>query len=348
MKKLMSAALSGGKVSDVYFSSSLKELDEKLKEYGDNTLYVFDENTRNLIDRSGRKCVVLKSGEENKSFESIKTIIDSAIDFSLSRDSLFIAIGGGVICDMTAFAASLYMRGARVLLVPTTLLSQVDASVGGKSGIDYRKLKNIIGSFYPAETIILDSESLKSLSDEEFLSGLGEVIKHAFLAKDDELYDFLVKNREKILSRDSAALTKLVYLSLLVKQSYIERDPEEKKGIRSFLNLGHTFGHALESITDYKVKHGYGVVWGTVMAALSGNAIGITPDAYKAKMLSLISLYPFDTQYKVPEEKLAAFLSAIKNDKKKKNGEVKFVFMEGQGKPLLHPLSDETVASVVS
>lgn len=348
MDKLFRAALAAGKYSDVYSTSSLTDLDESLKEYDSNSIFVFDENTKDLINRDNRSCVILKSGEEYKSFDSIKTILDKAIESGLSRDSIFIAIGGGVVCDMTAFAASVYMRGARTMLVPTTLLSQVDASVGGKSGIDYRNLKNIVGSFFPAETIIICSEALKSLPEDEFVSGLGEVVKHAFLSPNNELYDFLAANRDKILSRDSEALSMLLYESLLVKKHFIEQDPEEKKGIRSFLNLGHTFGHALESITDYKVKHGIGVAWGCAKAAEAGAIIGITDKAYSERMKQLLALYPFNAEYKVAKEDLPAYLAAIRNDKKKKNGEVKYIFMKGQGEPVLSPLSDDIVSIVVS
>lgn len=348
MEKLFRAALAAGKYSDVYSSSSIEEVDEMLREYDSNSIFVFDENTKDLINRDNRRCVILESGEEHKNFDSIKCILDKAIESGLSRDSVFIAIGGGVICDMTAFAASVYMRGARVVLVPTTLLSQVDASVGGKSGIDYRNLKNIVGSFYPAETIIICSDALKSLPGDEFISGLGEVVKHAFLSPNDNLYSFLALNRDKILSRDSKVLSELLHESLLVKKHFIEQDPEEKKGIRSFLNLGHTFGHALESITDYRVKHGVGVAWGCVKAADAGVIIGITDKSYSDKMKYLLSLYPFDGDYKVDEADLASYLGAIKNDKKKKNGVVKYVFMKRQGEPVLSPLSDDVVKSVVS
>lgn len=348
MDKLFRAALAAGKYSDVYSSSSLFELDERLKEYDSSSIFVFDENTKDLIKRANRRCVILKSGEEHKNLESIKAILDKAIDSGLSRDSVFIAIGGGVICDMTAFAASIYMRGSRAILVPTTLLSQVDASVGGKSGIDYRNLKNIVGSFFPAETIIICSEALRSLPEDEFISGLGEVVKHSFLSPNDNLYSFLENNRDKILSRDSDTLSVLLHESLLVKKHFIEQDPEEKRGIRSFLNLGHTFGHALESITDYKVKHGIGVAWGCAKAAEAGVLAGITDKAYCEKMKHLLSLYPFNAEYKVSKEMLAEYLAAIKNDKKKKNGEVKFVFMKSQGEPMLSPLSDDIASSVVS
>ncbi len=347
MEKVFSAKLMGGKISDVYFSSSRKNVDEMLSEFGSNTLFVFDENTKDLISRNGRNAIVLPAGEEYKTLESITKILDKALSLALSRDSLFIAVGGGVICDMTAFAASIYMRGARALLVPTTLLSQVDASVGGKSGVDYSGYKNLVGSFFPAETIIIDSEMLCSLPDSEFLSGMGEVVKHAFLSPDERLYDFLRLNSSKIMQRNPSALKDMVMLSLEVKKHYIELDPEEKLGIRSFLNLGHTFSHALETITDYQVSHGLGVAWGVKMAMDAGVLIGVTDKAYRDKALDLLSLFPFRLDYDF-RDKLADYLDAIGKDKKKTNGSVKFVLMEGQGKPVLAELDSTSIISVVS
>ena len=347
MEKVFSAKLMGGRISEVYFSSSRKSVDEKLSEFGSNSLFVFDENTKDLVSRCGRNTIVLPSGEEYKTLESITKILDKALSLSLSRDSLFIAVGGGVICDMTAFAASIYMRGARTLLVPTTLLSQVDASVGGKSGVDYSGYKNLVGSFFPAEMIIIDSEMLISLPDDQFLSGMGEVVKHAFLSPDNRLFDFLRSNSDKIMQRDADVLKEMVKLSLEVKKHYIELDPEEKRGIRSFLNLGHTFSHALETITDYQVSHGLGVAWGVKMALDAGVLTCITEKDYRDKAVELLSMFPFRLDYDFGD-KLDDYLDAIGKDKKKKNGTVKFVLMEGQGRPVLSELDSTSILKVVS
>lgn len=347
MEKVFTANLKGGAKSNVFFSTSLDELSDKLNSYGENVLFVCDENTKELVDLDSSRSVVLPSGEENKTYKSIGVILAKALELSLARDSLFIAIGGGVICDMTAFASSIYMRGARCVLVPTTLLSMVDASVGGKSGIDYFGYKNLIGTFFPAEDILICLESLESLNDKEYLCGLGEVLKHAYLSPDERLFKFLGVNRDKILSRDLKVLSEMVYLSLEVKRYYIELDPEEKMGIRSFLNLGHTFGHALEAITNYSVSHGEGVAWGVRKALEVGVKAGITSEDYKDKALSLLFLYPFNFGYEFTVDKLSLFMEAIQKDKKKSSGSVKFVLMEGQGKPCLKTLSDEEIKSVL-
>ncbi len=347
MEKVFSAQLQGGKSSDVYFSSSRESVDEKLREFGGNSLFVFDSNTAGLLSADGRNSIVLPNGEEYKTLESVQMILDKALSLSLSRDSVFVAVGGGVICDMTAFAASVYMRGARAVLVPTTLLSQVDASVGGKCGVDYNGYKNLVGSFFPAESIFIDSEMLLSLPDSEFISGMGEVVKHAFLSPDRRLYDFLYENSRRILGRDAESLSDMVRLSLEVKKHYIELDPEETRGIRSFLNLGHTFSHALETVTGYSVSHGLGVAWGVQKAMDAGVIAGITPQPYRDEASALLSLFPFRMDYD-PSGDLDGYIDAIGKDKKKQNGHVRFVLMKGQGEPVLSELSQDVVISAVA
>lgn len=348
MDKVFTATLKGGISSDVYFSLSIESLNEKLKAYGDNVLYVFDSNTENILSYKPKNSITLSPGESEKRWESIDLILKKAVELSLARDSVFIAVGGGVICDMTAFAASVYMRGARVVLVPTTLLSMVDASVGGKTAIDYMNLKNFVGTFYPAEDILICLETLNTLSEKEYVSGLGEVVKHAFLSADDTLYTFMDENRDAILNRDLEAMSEMVKLSLFVKKHFIELDPEEKKGIRSFLNLGHTFGHALETISEYGVSHGEGVAWGMGRAFEAGMRCGNTPKEYLEKANALIGKYPFDLGYRVPESRLDDYMVAIKSDKKKSSGSVKYVLIENQGKPVLSILPDDIVRSIVS
>lgn len=348
MEKVFTATLKGGATSDVFFSLRIKDLCEKLAQYGKNSIYVFDSNTENILGYIPENSIVLPPGEKEKRWESIDAILKKALSLGLARDSVFIAIGGGVICDMTAFAASVYMRGARAVLVPTTLLSMVDASVGGKTAIDYMGLKNFVGTFYPAEDILICLETLNTLSEKEYLSGLGEVVKHAFLSQDEVLYDFMKENRGKILSRDLSAMSEMVKLSLYVKKYFIELDPEEKKGIRSFLNLGHTFGHALESISGYGISHGEGVAWGVYKAFQIGTELGVTPKEYASRSLSLLSSYPFDVSYKVSEEDKASFSDALGKDKKKSSGSVKYVLMEGQGKPVLKVIDKSSVIDIVS
>lgn len=347
MDRIFSVPLKGGSYTDVFSAESLGELENALLEYKDNALFVADSNTERYLP-DGVNRLVLPPGEKEKNWASIDRILSAALSLGLARDSVFVALGGGVILDMTAFAASLYMRGARAVLVPTTLLSMVDATLGGKTGIDYGGGKNLVGTFYPAESVIISPDTLSTLTDKEYRCGLGEVVKHAFLSSDRRLYDFLLSNREDILRRNSAVMGEMIKLSLEVKIEYITRDPEEKKGIRSALNLGHTFGHALEAMRGFEVSHGEGVAWGMGRAFEVGKNIGETPSDYADEALSLIDSFGFDTSYRVRKEDFPSFYGAIGKDKKKKGGEVKFVLMKGQGEPVLLPLEKKTVEEAVT
>ena len=347
MERLFSVPLKGGAYTDVYSVKTENEFGECLSGYGSNVLFVADSNTARYLP-DGVPSLVLPPGEREKNWSSIDRILSKALSLGLARDSVFIAVGGGVILDMTAFAASVYMRGARVVLVPTTLLSMVDATLGGKTGIDYCGGKNLVGTFYPAEDVIIAPHTLSTLSDKEYRCGLGEVVKHAFLSHDSRLYDFLERHRDAVLNRSDSVMMDMISLSLEVKIDYITADPEEKKGIRSALNLGHTFGHALEAMRGFEVSHGEGVAWGMGRAFEVGRNIGETPSDYADEALSLIDSFGFDTSYRVRKEDFPSFYGAIGKDKKKKGGEVKFVLMKGQGEPVLLPLEKKTVEEAVT
>ena len=344
MEKLFSVPLKG-RNTDVY-SVTHDEIEKEIAAYS-SALSIFDENTAEAYGSVPSSSLILKAGESEKRWESIDKILSTAFDNGLARDSMFFGIGGGVILDMSAFAASIYMRGARSILVPTTLLAAVDATLGGKTGIDYSGAKNAVGTFFPAEKVLIAPSLLKTLPESEYKSGLGEVLKHALLSSDDTLFSFLVENKDKVLSRDEAIVNEMIRLSLEVKILYITKDPEERLGIRSSLNLGHTFGHALESLLNYSVSHGEGVAWGVVRALAIGMELGITEKGFGEKGVELFNLYGFDESYRVPETLFEDYFSAIGKDKKKKGGEVRFVLMEGQGKPLLLPLSKDDVKRTV-
>lgn len=333
------------KETSLYFTRDCNSLKNYLLNLN-SFVIVADENT-SYLSPFPEKTIVLKSGEENKNWESVDKILSFALKNELARDSYFIALGGGVICDMTSLSASLYMRGAKLCLYPTTLLCMVDATLGGKTAIDYNGLKNLVGTFYPADDIIININTLSSLSDREFLSGMGEVVKHALLSDNDELYNILLDEKDKILSRNGDELEKIVKLSLYVKKSYIERDPREEKGIRSALNFGHTFGHALESITSYSVSHGEAVVWGMKKALTAALLLGITNEEFYLYAINLISSYPFSANEKVKKNDYMAFLDATKKDKKKKGGKTRFVLLSELGKPVLETLTDEQVLALL-
>jgi 3-dehydroquinate synthase len=304
--------------------------------------------------------LVLEPGEEHKNLESIERILNAALSAGLARDSLFVGFGGGVVTDMTAFAASLYMRGAALELVPTTLLAMADAAIGGKTGIDFGNYKNCVGSFYPAQKIHISVDLLSSLGDTEYRSGLAEVFKTALLYA-PKLFQILGEKKELILSRNRELLGEIVKRCVQAKAHVVERDLHEK-GERMFLNLGHTFGHALESVAGFgSITHGDAVAWGIARALALGEKLGITDPEYTAEVLPVLESYGWSSapvhpvlSARVSSGELAAnsiagnLLAAMKNDKKKKGGNIRFVIQREINSTLVTEASDSDVLAVLS
>ena len=213
--------------------------------------------------------LVLEPGEGHKTIENVLAIVRTSLDCGLQRSSTFVGIGGGVICDMTAFAASIFKRGARLELVPTTLLAMVDAAVGGKTGCDFDSYKNMIGTFYPASRIHILGDFLQSLPESEYRSGLAETLKTALLYA-PKLFSILQNQREQVMGRDPELVRQIIRRCVIAKASIVEKDLTET-GLRMQLNLGHTFGHAIEKCADFTVPHGFGVGIGMAIAAAANN-----------------------------------------------------------------------------
>lgn len=345
MRNLFSCSL-GPHVTQVVSVDSIDEIVRSHADIERSVLWVCDTNTRQFLP-ADLQVVVLPSGEVSKNWTSIEHIVSVAKERGLARDSKFLAVGGGVVCDMTAFAASIYMRGCSVSLVPTTLLAMVDASLGGKTAIDLLGAKNLVGTFYPAKEVYVCAQTLKTLGDAEFRNGLGEVLKHAVLSPDDSLATFLSENRMEILQRNAAVLEQMIMASLAVKRQYIEQDPTEKHGIRDALNLGHTFAHALESVGNLSTwSHGEAVAWGVVKALQAGVAEGITDKGFAERYSELFTEYGFGIDWEITD--VPAFLAALQSDKKKRASMVRFVLMAGQGKHILRPLDAPLVTELVS
>ena len=304
-------------------------------------LQVFDTWTAPLFPVSEVPRHVWPAGEQYKAWPQIDGLLARALDLGLARDSTIGGIGGGVVTDMAAFGASLYMRGCRLVLVPTTLLGMVDAALGGKTGVDYGGLKNLVGTFYPAHELRIWPGALKTLSERDYRSGLAEVLKHAFLGETD-LLALLEDRREAVLARDEAVLDELVRRAVLVKAGVVQRDFREQ-GERAFLNLGHTFGHALEAVMgfDGSWTHGEAVAWGMARAFDLGRALGKTDPVWAQRAVSLIEAYGLRTR--APGAESGAILHAMKNDKKKKGGQVRFVLQQTAGSTFQQPVDDVDV-----
>ena len=250
-----------------------------------------------------------------------------------------------MIGDISAFAASIYMRGIRLTLLPTTLLAMVDASIGGKTGIDFGGAKNSVGTFYPAEEVLMCLSVLDTLPEREFRTGLVEGIKHALL-DDAELFASFQSRREAIFERDVDLIKRIVATSLRVKGTIVESDPKET-GIRAHLNLGHTFGHALEAATGFRtVTHGEAVAWGIGKAMKLGLALNLTDHTYAKDVWRLLDDYGYPIRG--VDFGVDSLITVMKADKKKKAGKLRFVIQERLGKTRLVNASDRIIDEVLS
>ncbi|GHU92332.1 3-dehydroquinate synthase [Spirochaetia bacterium] len=331
-------------------------------------LLVCDENTRPIACGIADKrqdglltpICILKAGEVHKNWQSVEQILLAAKEAGLGRDGVFIAVGGGVVSDLTAFAASIYMRGARLCIVSTTLLGMVDAAVGGKTGFDLFGAKNFAGTFFPAPRIYLPIESLKTLPQKEWKSGMAELIKTAVLDKDEEFFRLIESLTgdfpQKLLEEKPETLINCIARSVALKGCIVEADPRETAGSsgsgtkRALLNLGHTFAHALESVAGLgRLSHGEAVAWGMARSCELGLALGITPRSRAGAITALLRASSYETATPHPlQGDDETFLKAIGGDKKKKGGKLTFVVPAAQGAELVGDISESLLLSIIN
>jgi 3-dehydroquinate synthase len=267
--------------------------------------------------------VEIPEGEAQKTVETVHRIWDHLIEHGYTRQSALVALGGGVVGDMTGFAAATYMRGIAFIQVPTTLLAMVDSSVGGKTGVNLTRAKNSVGAFWQPKRVFMDLAFLRTLPIEEFRSGFAEVIKHGVI-RDAGYFEFLEKNLERIFALDGAAMTHVVAGSCRVKADVVAHD-ERESGLRAILNYGHTVGHAIEALSGYgQVRHGEAVAIGMVAAARIARAIGVcTDEALTDRLERLIEASGLPARIQGLE--LQAVLDRMKSDKKVLDGCLRFV-----------------------
>ncbi len=276
--------------------------------------------------------VILPDGEAYKDWQTLNLIFDGLLQSRAERKTTLIALGGGVIGDMTGFAAASYQRGVPFIQVPTTLLSQVDSSVGGKTGINHPLGKNMIGAFYQPKVVLADTDTLKTLPPRELSTGLAEVIKYG-LIWDAEFFAWLEANMQKLLALDEAAISHAIYRSCEIKAQVVAQD-EREGGIRAILNLGHTFGHAIESGMGYgNWLHGEAVAAGMVLAADASRRKGWLSDADVARSRALIRAAGLpDT---APALGVDKYLEYMGHDKKVEAGKIRFVLLKKIGEAII-------------
>jgi 3-dehydroquinate synthase len=273
--------------------------------------------------------MVLPDGEATKSLGYLSDIHDRLVENRFERSDFIIAFGGGVIGDIAGFAAATYLRGINFIQVPTTLLADVDSSVGGKTGIDHPKGKNLIGAFYQPKAVLIDVDLLKTLDKRELINGFAEVIKYGAVL-DAGFFAYLEKGYEKVLSYDKDALTHIIERSCSIKAEVVKED-EKEAGLRSVLNFGHSLGHAVETLYNYEtVKHGEAISIGMVFAAALSKKMGLCSEETVKRIRNLIknSGLPSDIPGFTPEQ----YINAMKLDKKVSEKQIKFVLVKDIGK----------------
>ncbi|WP_038500833.1 bifunctional shikimate kinase/3-dehydroquinate synthase AroKB [Janthinobacterium agaricidamnosum] len=274
--------------------------------------------------------IVLPDGEEHKNWSSLMTIFDTLLEHKCDRKTTLVALGGGVIGDLTGYAAASYMRGINFVQVPTTLLAQVDSSVGGKTGINHPLGKNMIGAFYQPRVVIADTSTLETLPARELAAGLAEVIKHGAII-DAAFFDWIEANIEKLVARDKGALAYAIARSCEIKAEVVRQD-EREGGLRAILNFGHTFGHAIEAGLGYgEWLHGEAVGCGMVMAADLSQRMGLIDADSAARVRALVEAAGLPVT--APDLGIERWLELMEVDKKNEGGAIKFILLKPLGSP---------------
>ena len=271
--------------------------------------------------------VVLPDGEEHKNVDVLMKVFDKALDARLDRQTTFVALGGGVIGDMTGFAAASYQRGVHFVQIPTTVMAMVDSSVGGKTGVNHPAGKNMIGAFYQPRCVLVDTDTLSTLPDREYASGMAEVVKYG-LIRDADFFEWQERNVDALMARDGDVVVRAIERSCVNKAEVVALD-EKEGGVRATLNLGHTFGHAIETGIGYgEWLHGEAVSVGMVMAADMSERLGWTDESIARRTLDLLK--KFNLPVDVPEcMTVETFEKLMAVDKKAANGKLRLILLKG-------------------
>ncbi len=342
---------------DIVFSKGFEELPEELKAFDvadrkicivtdSNVDELYGEQVLNLLQNSCAKAVkyAFPAGEESKNLDTVKEVYKFLIEEKFDRKDMLVALGGGVVGDLTGFTAATYLRGIDFIQIPTTLLAQADSSIGGKTGVDFDGYKNMVGAFKMPRLVYMNISVLATLEDRQFFSGFAEIMKHGII-KDSIYYEWLIENMYEICERDPDTLLEMVQRSCNVKKLVVEKDPTEQ-GDRALLNLGHTIGHAIEKAKNFTLYHGECVALGTVAAAYI---------SWKKEMLTMEEYYeirdmfvPFYLPISVDGIDAQEILKLTKSDKKMESGKIKFILLKKIGKAVIDTtVTDEEILSAI-
>ena len=328
---------------------------DELHQYliGDNFIFVTDRNVYNLYKEEvsdfldvQKNIYIMPSGETSKNLDELSNIYKFLIQQNIDRNGRIFCLGGGVVGDLAGFAAATFKRGIEYIQIPTTLLSQVDSSIGGKTGIDFLGHKNIIGSFHFPLITLIDTSFINTLPEREIICGLGEIIKYG-LIQDYEFFKYIEKNIRKIYNRDKRILSYIIQKSTEIKLSIVGEDKLDL-GIRQKLNFGHTIGHSIESFFEYKkYNHGEAVILGMMYESNIAYEKNLIDKEYYCEIIE--ALNPLIEQIRFSEEEITTLLNYMKNDKKNKDGKISFVLPIGKGKvDLFYDVEESLIAKALS
>ena len=342
---------------DIVFASDFGGLAEELHDFGigkrqiaviadSNTASLYGEEVIGLLEGNCKKAILYSfpAGEAHKTLDTVKDIYKTLIEEKFDRKDLLIALGGGVVGDITGYTAATYLRGVDFVQIPTTLLAQCDSSIGGKTGVDFDGYKNMVGAFYMPKLVYMNIGTLKTLDDRQFYAGFAEVMKHG-LIKDALFYEWLLDNLYEIQDREQDVLEEMVMRSCTVKKLVVEKDPKEQ-GDRALLNFGHTIGHAIEKYKNFEMLHGECVALGAVAAAFI---------SWKHNWLSMEEYYeirdmfvPFNLPISIDDIEPEEILALTKSDKKMAAGQIRFVLLKKVGKAVIDTtVSDEDILNAI-
>ncbi len=343
----------GDRSYDIEIGASLEKIGERMKGLGFGPKMALVTNPivkklygRRVVDSLKAAGFMVMSievpdGEQFKNLDWANAVYTALLTNFFDRRSALVALGGGVVGDLTGFAAATFMRGVPFVQVPTTLLAMVDSSVGGKTGVNHPLGKNMIGAFHQPKKVMMDLSVLASLPKEEFLSGMAEVIKYGVI-RDAEFFEYLDENRAKILALDSRALEHVIRRSCEIKAEVVSRD-EREDGLRAILNFGHTIGHAIETAENYSVRHGYALAIGMVLASRLAHRTGLCDASAPERVETLIRYYGLPTELSSLKHRptVTELMGALQVDKKAEGGKVKFVLPKKIGEVVVTKEWDE-------
>ena len=340
MNKYLTVHQNGEPIYDIFFANDFNSLPELLAGQGiaDKRVCIVTETTvaplylDTVKEQLKGKCkelisIIFKAGEENTNLDTVKYIYEELIKAHFDRKDMLVALGGGVTGDITGFAAATYLRGIDFIQIPTTLLSQVDSSIGGKTGVDFDSYKNMVGAFHMPKLVYINISTIRTLDNTQFISGMGEIIKHG-LIKDKEYFSWMIDNAEAIKERVPDKLLHMIKVSCNIKRMVVETDPTEK-GERALLNFGHTLGHAIEKYMNFTMSHGACVGIGCILAAyISYKKNCIDMNQYHS-IVEAFKTFGFDL---LPADiDVNEIVRYTKNDKKMVGDSIKFILLHSIG-----------------